>query len=79
MSLEYNNPRLVFRMIAMEDNGDCMVFLCQNCLLKHGFRRDDIKLDETLQCFVEGCPNQAIHGSYIEPEFITGFQHHDLL
>lgn len=79
MSLEYNNPKLIFRMIAMEDNGDCMVFLCQDCLLKYGFRKDEIEQEEPQQCFVEDCSNKAEYGSYIEPEFIIGFQYHDLL
>ena len=66
-------------MIAMEDNGDCMVFLCQKCLVKYGFRKVEIEQEAPQQCFVEDCSNKAEYGSNIEPEFITGFQHHDLL
>ena len=79
MSLEYSNPELVFRMIMMSDRGDSIVFICNECLLKHGFRADDIQLEDELTCFVKACPNEAIHGTFIMPEFISGFEHHDLL
>ena len=37
--------------------------------------KDEIEQEEPQQCFVEDCSNKAEYGSYIEPEFITGFQH----
>ena len=80
MSLKYLNPEVVFRAVATDmETGDSLVFLCEDCLKSYGFREDERVAIDDARCFIEGCVKESRYISYIAPEFLVGFKHHDLL
>jgi hypothetical protein len=74
------NPEVVFRAVATDiETGDSQVFLCENCLNFYGFRKDARLATNDTRCYIEGCLEESLYMSYIAPEFLVGFKHHDLL
>ena len=79
MSLKYLNPEVTFSSVALNRaTASSMVFLCEACLKSYGFRKDDFLRDDA-KCFIDGCIKKAFYISYIQPEFLDGFEHHELL